>query len=253
MRLPKSRWAMAGVSVAAMTAVAGITLGVTTLLGVTFQGQGTQTVEGADPATRGPGVAICVQAVEIDADGQPLRGDSAIEAAADFSVKAALVEVTKRPVWDDAGLGVVPPVVDVGCPSPPLAVLGGPLWISGHPNDGIPAPLVTQASFYRLFVFVMPSLEEIDRVLAGTTHRRAAQEFISANISGEFTIAPDTDILDGTVIGGLSSVVQLGLIGNPCNNAVQAEFILYESTADPGNLLVVEPDGSNLAFDGGDA
>jgi hypothetical protein len=127
-----------------------------------------------------------VQAVEIDADGQPLRGDAAIEAAAESSVEAALVEVAKRPIWDDAGYAALPPVVDVGCPSPPLAVLGGPLWISGRPNDeGTPAPLVTEASFYRLFVFVMPSLEEIDRVLAGTTHRRATQEWISMNIFDE--------------------------------------------------------------------
>ncbi len=185
MMLPSSRLARVIGSLAVIGAVAGITLGVTTLLGVTFQGQGTQPVEGANPAARGPGLAICVQAVEIDADGQPLRGDAAIEADAKSSVEAALTEVAKHALWDDAGYAAVDPVVEIGCPSPPLAVLGGPSWISGRPNDGIPVPLVTEASFYRLFVFVMPTLEEIDRVLAGTTHRRAAQEFISANIDRE--------------------------------------------------------------------
>ncbi len=186
MRLSSSRLARVVGSLVVVGAVAGITLGVTTLLGVTFQGQGTQPVEGADPSARGPGVAICVQAVEIDAAGQPLRGESALEAAAESGIEAALDEVMNRPVWDDAGLGVVSPVVDVGCPSPPLAVLGGPLWTSGRPNaEGTPVPLVTQANFYRLFVFVMPSLEEIDRVLAGTAHRRATQEWISTNIFSE--------------------------------------------------------------------
>ena len=186
MRLSGSRLARVVGSLVVVGAVAGITLGVTTLLGVTFQGQGTQPVEGADPSARGPGVAICVQAVEIDADGQPLRGEAALETAAESSVEAALVEVTNRPIWDDAGLAVAPPVVDVGCPSAPVAVLGGPKWASGRPNDeGTPVPLVTEASFYRLFVFVMPSLEEIERTLGRTTDRRSTQEWISANIYSE--------------------------------------------------------------------
>lgn len=51
MTLPKSRWARALASLAVIAAVAGITLGVTTLLGVTFQGSGeaqqrTVTVDG---------------------------------------------------------------------------------------------------------------------------------------------------------------------------------------------------------------
>lgn len=186
-RLPKSRLARVVGSLVVVSVVAGITLGVTTLLGVTFQGSGAEPAEGTDSAGRPGAATICVQAVEIDADGQPLRGDAALETAAKSSVEAALTELAEHPRWEPRGFAAVAPVVDVGCPSPPLAVLGGPLWINGRPNDeGTPVPLVTQASFYRLFVFVMPSLEEIDRVLANSArNRRATQEFISANIYSE--------------------------------------------------------------------
>jgi hypothetical protein len=158
------------VLLAVMAAVAGITLGVTTLLGVTFQREGTQP---------------CVQAVEIDADGQPLRGDAAVEETAKSAIEEAMAVVEKQPRWDDAGY-VAPPVVDIGCPSPPLGVLGGPAWVNGHDRDGTPVPHVDQASRYRLFVFVMPSLADIQRVLGHTSGSRAgAQEFIEANIYDE--------------------------------------------------------------------
>ncbi len=224
-RLPKSGLARVVGSLVVVSMVAGITLGVTTLLGVTFQGSGAEPAGGTESASRPPAATICVQAVEIDADGQPLRGDPALETAAKSSVEAALVEVAKRPIWDDAGYAALPPVVDVGCPSPPLAVLGGPLWINGYPNDeGTPVPLVTQASFYRLFVFVMPSLEEIDRMSPSSArNRRAAQEFISANIYREgptlVEVTSAVYVTPGEIESGgrfLSDVLAQGLgIGGP--------------------------------------
>ena len=109
-RLPRSRWAAVAISLAAIAAVAGITLGVTTLLGVTFQGEGE--VQQGDASTLREGLlntanrdrlAMCVQAV---------GGDSSMEPKGKASIEKALVEVAKHPRWEAAGLGVAPPVVD---------------------------------------------------------------------------------------------------------------------------------------------
>ncbi len=187
------------VSLAGVAAVAGITLGVMTLLGVTFQGEGTQPAEGAqtflgegiqpaegaDSSSRGRGVAVCLQAVEIGAEGQPLRGAAAIEESAKPGIEAALTVLEEHPYWDDAGFGVAAPVLDIGCPSPPLAVLGGPLWVNGRPNAGVPVPHVDEPSPYWLFVFVMPSVEDIHRVLGGQSRRAVAQEFTEMSLYRE--------------------------------------------------------------------
>ena len=123
MRLPKSRWAGLGVSVAVVAAVAGITLGVTTLLGVTFQGSGeaqeslgSQRVEGLLITANRDRLAICVQAVGVD---------RSVEATAKSAIETALIEVAKHPRWEASGLGVASPVVDIGCPSPPSVLRPG--------------------------------------------------------------------------------------------------------------------------------
>ena len=191
-RLPKSRWASVGVSVAVLVAVAGMTLGVTTLLGVTFQGSGEAHQESGSPTAEGGEVldqrdrlAICVEAVEIVAPGESVRGDPALEAAGKSNIEAALVEVKKNPSWDIAGHGTAEPVVDIGCPSPPLAVLGGPWWVNGRPNDSVPAPTVAAPSSYSTFVFIIPSLDQIDELLGSTRRRVVTQEWVSKNLFDE--------------------------------------------------------------------
>ena len=70
-------------------------------------------------------------------------------------------------------------------------------------------------------------------------------------LSGEFDIAADIDIPDKTVVAGVTETSRLGLTNAPCGNTVGSEFILYDATADPGNLLVITP-STIVAFDGDD-
>ena len=165
MRLPKSRWAGVGLSVAVVAAVAGITLGVTTLLGVTFQGSGeaqetlgSQRVDSLLLTANRDRLAICVQAVGVD---------SSLEATAKSSIETALIEVAKHPRWEASGLGVASPLVDVGCPAPPPALQPG-VKIYQLGDKGVhvePIPIVEEASYYSLFVFVL-SPSELERIFA---------------------------------------------------------------------------------------
>jgi hypothetical protein len=179
MSMRNLRWKGLAVSVVVVAAVAGATLATTTLLGVTFAGEGSERAEGARPTTRGPGLTICVQAVEIDAAGEAARGDAAIEALAQARVEEALVDVAKHPYWEPAGLAVAPPVVDIGCPSPPLPLVTGPdiHWSYAIPHGYASGPDVAAPSAYRTFVFVM-RWEEIDHLLGGLSIRVAPQEFL---------------------------------------------------------------------------
>ena len=163
-RLPRSRWAGLGLSLAVVAAVAGITLGVTTLLGITFQGKGeaqqevgAQLVEGALLTSNRDRLAICVDAVGVD---------PSVETKAKASIEAALIEVAKHPYWEPAGYAVAEsPVVDVGCPSPP-AVLRPGVEIEQMGEGRIfvlPFPCVKEASSYAEFVFILPPAE-IERI-----------------------------------------------------------------------------------------
>ncbi len=189
----RSRWKGLVLSVVVVAAVAGVTLGITTLLGVTFPDDGSQRAAGAQTTTRGPGLAICVQAVEIEAaeaapspdSDQVWRaapGDPAIQADAKAQVEAALAEVTKHPYWEPAGYAATPPVVDEGCPSDPLVLRREVRWINGDPFGDIPGPPVAEASYYRIFVFVMPSLDHIDHLLGGLHTRIAPQEYVCLDL-----------------------------------------------------------------------
>ena len=189
--LDLSRWKGLALSAAVVAAVAAATLGVTTLLGVTFPDDGSQAA-GARPTTRGPGLAICVQAVEIEAVRSPngdevlqaTAGDPAIEAEAKSQVEAAVAEVMKHPYWEPAGFAVAEPVVDIGCPSEPLPLLTRQelRWINGRPFGGVRPPHVEEASFYRIFLFVMPSVDHIDHLLGGLHTRIASQEFVCLDL-----------------------------------------------------------------------
>jgi hypothetical protein len=171
-RLPKSRWAGVAISLAVVAAVAGITLGVITLLGVTFQGSGeaqqppgAQRVEGPLLTANRDRLAICVDAVGSAGDFQIAGGAAALEASAKSTVEAALTDVAKHPQWESSGLGLAPPLVDIGCPSPP-AVLRPGVEIEQMGKGRIfvlPFPCVEEASSYAEFVFILPPAE-IERV-----------------------------------------------------------------------------------------
>ncbi len=173
MILPSSRLARVAGSLVVVGAAAGITLGVTTLLGVTFQGSGeaqvplgAQLKEGLLLTANRDRLAICVQAVGVD---------SSLEAKAKSAIETALVEVAKHPRWEATGLGVASPVVDIGCPSGPA-------------SRDLETQFVTEPSFYRLFVFVLPQ-EEFDVPFAGLPRlRTASQEVVCEGDScGEVT------------------------------------------------------------------
>ncbi|MDO8614324.1 MAG: hypothetical protein Q7T33_01130, partial [Dehalococcoidia bacterium] len=81
MTIHRPRWKAVAVSLAVIAAVAGITLGVTTLLGVTFQGEGSaqggsgrRFVDNLMATANRDRLAICVQPVGF--------GDSGSETAA---------------------------------------------------------------------------------------------------------------------------------------------------------------------------
>ncbi len=161
MRLRSSRLARVVGSLVVVGAVAGITLGATTLLGVTFQGSGeaqqeVRRVESLLLTSNRDRLAICVQGV---------GADSTLEATAKSSIETALIEVAKHPRWEASGLGAASPLVDIGCPAPPAALQPG-VKIYQLGDKGVhvePTPIVEEASYYRLFVFIL-SPGELERI-----------------------------------------------------------------------------------------
>jgi hypothetical protein len=173
---PKSRLAQAGLSLVLIAAVAGVTLGVTTLLGVTFQGSGE--AQPAPPTEFGGGfllttnrdhLAICVEAVGLQT---AVLDEVGTEAKA--NVEAALVEVAKHPLWERARSDVGTPTVDAGCPSDPPPFFEGE---SKAPIEDLRTERVTQPSEYRMFVFVLAP-DQLVRLMGGGQLRHWAQEMI---------------------------------------------------------------------------
>jgi len=66
--------------------------------------------------------------VAPSAGGGAVTGDAKIEAQAQAKIGDALVEVAQHKYWVLAGLGAVPPIVDIGCPSLPLPMTIGVRW-----------------------------------------------------------------------------------------------------------------------------
>ncbi len=176
-------WFGVGASVVVIGAVAGATLGITTLLGVTFEEGEPKSAEGVQTGGVGvnrpvaaeaqperyPGLSICVQAFGTD---------TAIELVAKANVEAALVEVMQHRYWRLLPLSGAPPLVDIGCPSEPLTARPGVRWIEAQMAGGTGTLYtVPEASFYRSFVYVMP-LEQIDQLLGGVSIRVAPQEYV---------------------------------------------------------------------------
>jgi hypothetical protein len=155
-----------------VAAVAGTTLGVTTLLGLTFQGSGeaeqrdaSMLKEGLLTTANRDRLAICVQAVGVD---------SSLETKAKASIEAALIEVAKHPYWEPAGYAVAEsPVVDIGCPaSPPPLDLEAQ---SVNPPEDVQPSFVSEPSYYRLFVFVLPQ-GDVDTLVSGLPRLRTGSQ-----------------------------------------------------------------------------
>ncbi len=186
MRIRSLSWKGLALSVVVVAAAAGITLGVTTLLGVTFQGSGSaqqgtgsQQVEGLLMTANRDRLAMCVQVVRSGRDLEAAGGRVAVEAKAKERVEAALVEVAKHPYWQQRGLtaAVASRVVDAGCPS------GPPPVDSSYPKpiESISGHRVKEASYYRVFVFVLPA-EELERLLGASDWREAPQEMLQVGV-----------------------------------------------------------------------
>jgi hypothetical protein len=208
MNLPRSRMLGAAASLAVVAAAAGVTLGVTTLLGVTFGGGGSGAAEslpagrqGAPPAARdapdpahggdgdgGPTPipsdewpskkTMCVQSVGVT----PSTAAS-VEAAAPARIEEALEIVAQNPYWEVVGLDRHPLVVDIGCPSLP------PEPLPGFSNPAIEVMFgyeVPRPGKYSRFIFILPP-DEL-RALVGQSERRwAMQEFVRVGDSVEPT------------------------------------------------------------------
>ena len=114
-----------------------------------------------------------------------------MESIAKARVEAALLELQQHRFWRFLKLDAAPPLVDIGCPSEPLAARPGVTWREAQRVGGDWLQYaVAEPSFYRTFVFVMP-LEQVDQLLGGLSIRVAPQEFVQAGVDvyGEETNA----------------------------------------------------------------
>jgi len=116
---------------------------------------------------------FCVQAVDFESG--PVRraipGAPALEEQARNSIQDALKRVAKDPLWERADRDTLePPLVDIGCPSPPVMLVGG--------EDARElGRRVWEPSQYGVFVFILP-----DDMLAQFTEwgsPAASEEFMA--------------------------------------------------------------------------
>ena len=176
-------WLGVGASVAVIGVGAVVTLGTTTLLGVTLEESEPKPAEGVQTGSEGtsqPGprevvetgyrLSFCIQAVGID---------PSVEAVAKARIETALLEVMRDPHWKISGLGVGLPLVDIGCPEEPLPSRPGIVWKDAQIAGGTGTIYtVPEPGPYNKFVFIMP-LERIDTLLGGPSIRHAPQDYVS--------------------------------------------------------------------------
>ncbi|MCH8814549.1 MAG: hypothetical protein IH957_05530 [Chloroflexi bacterium] len=188
-------------SLGVLAIVAGATIGVLTLLGVTFQGKGeaqvgdgSQLVEGRLGTANRDRLAICVDSVGLDA---------AAADTAKLNVEEALVVAADLPNWSDAALGSMATVVDVGCPSSPAALQPGTvLTPTGRGFAVNPFPVVVEASYYRIFTFVVSDEQSANTF--GKEFPKVTEEYLRqgddfAGVTSGLYVTPsqlaDTDFL----------------------------------------------------------
>ena len=114
-------------------------------------------------------LAICVQAVNL--------GDmeSSLASQAKTTIESTLADLASDPAWVELDLSSPPPVVDLGCPAAPA--LYDP---QAGPRDDNTLFLVRgrdvgQASYYRVFVFILTDVE-IARWAGTSNYRLTAEE-----------------------------------------------------------------------------
>ncbi len=165
MTIHRPGWKGIFVAVAAIAAVATMTFAVLTMAGVTFggsgsaqQGSGSETIGLPLLTANRDRLAICVDAVDLDPAAAEL---------AKLQLEAALKEAEKNQNWERAGFDHPGPLVDTGCPSPPAVFLpGARIRKSGFGLFVETVTDVSEASYYRVFVFVTPA-DKIREVFQG--------------------------------------------------------------------------------------
>lgn len=170
-----------GISLALVGIVAGATLTITTLLGVTFEGSEPKLAQGvresdleinepkSQETARYPGYSFCVEAIGVD---------QALEAIGKAKIEAALLDVMQHPYWSLLRPGSPSPIVDIGCPSDPLIARPGVDWDGPnfHARGDLHQYDVVEPSFYWTFAFIMPG-EQIKQLLGDAHVRMAPQEY----------------------------------------------------------------------------
>ncbi len=175
MTIHRPRWKAVAVSLAVIAGVAGITLGVTTLLGVTFQGEssaqggsGRQFVHSLMATANRDRLAICVQPVGFGDRGSVAAAAEQLQGLAKPIIEEALAVARNHPQWDArGGAGPLSPIVDVGCPSGPATT--DP---AGHLRtiETVVGHVVKEAGYYSVFVFILPDAD-LDQLLGASTIR----------------------------------------------------------------------------------
>jgi len=122
---------------------------------------------------------------------QPSTSNAALEESARLRVEQAMPSVVSHDLWPLAGFDKNPPVVDVGCPSGPLPLTSGVPFAGGLPKHPVQDPVsffeavgTDQPSYYKTFVFILPTVDDIDSILGGSDLRVAPQEFRCGDSAG---------------------------------------------------------------------
>jgi len=146
----RQRRLVAGLGIAAaVTILVGAAVGLLALRyqegGVPYRPEGDEQVPTALRTANRDRLAICVETVDVDISESDARA----------RVDVALIELTRHRRWEELGLAQNVRV-DAGWPSPPLAFdRNGVPGNDGREVFGVPSGFVEEASYYRLFVFVV--------------------------------------------------------------------------------------------------
>jgi hypothetical protein len=160
--------------IASIGATGLVTFGLTKAVGVSPIGNDSAPAQGEGAAIEArpdDQLTVCVDFVEgVTQEETPLDA-AAVESLAKAEVEAALITLETQPYWAAGGF-TEPSIVDIGCPSPPYPLVAGKVKLT----EPTTIPSVSQPSYYRTFVFVMPSLGAVEQVLGRTDVRVTIQE-----------------------------------------------------------------------------
>lgn len=172
-------WRAALISVAGVMAIAGVTYGALTAVGIDFGRGGSAEEEvtqqkGTHLAEKRDRLAICVQSAGFAPEGAGL----ALELSAKSSLESALVEVTKHRLWERFRTTEPQPIVDIGCGVEPAIYNPDVSFFDDEPPQSFletRGRQVTQPSYYRVLVFIL-STDEMNRLLGEPPFRLTTEE-----------------------------------------------------------------------------